>query len=366
MSREDSAQNLKRWADNFDFKISNQQVEPRLPFMREGTKLRRMPINFLYQQGGMGDYIAWSCALQWLVKNAPWVDGRVWAPEYFIEFARYLFDDAPGWKVYLIDDFGKFAEFKSLIRAPSDQQPQLINAVGASLLNLGFMYFANLEAAPEGVYYPELKLHLGHLPRELKELNGQYAVFTPGGTTHARLLRGRHINPLIRHAKSLGLTPVILGKHQLADIHKSYFADDLELQGAIDLREKTTLFQAAAAMKYAKYTFGYDNGLIHLAACTDATIIAGYNMEHPDRRRPVRRQGKWAEVTLTQDELSCIHCEKNIKLVCYHNFKNCFYEAQDKAEAEAKGEIYDTPKCTDILFSNDAKRFKDAIERLIT
>lgn len=325
-------------------------MEPDVPFLREGTVINRIPHNFTLTQGGMGDYICWTIAFQWLAKNAPWIDGRIFAPQYFIEFVRHFFDDIETWKVFLIDDFQKFAEPGSLIRGPNDQQPQLINAVGASLIDIGFAYFANLCPAPEGIHYPELKIDEAYLPKQLRGKEGKYAVFTPGGTTLARLVRARHINPLIAHAREQGLTPVFLGKHHLADVHRSYFDDDIDYASGIDLREKTTLLQAAAVMKYAAYSLGLDNGLLHLASCTDASVVFGYNIAHPSQRRPIRRQGRTEEILLTQKELACIHCQTNVKLLCYHNFKNC---------------IYDDFKCIDVLFENNGARWKAATERIL-
>lgn len=332
------------------FKVYNKTVVPTVPFLRENTAINIIPHNFTLTQGGMGDYICWTIAMQWLAENAPWIHGRIFAPGYFIDFARYFFDNHSHWKVFHIDDFAKFAEPGTLIRGPNDQQPQLINAVGASLIDIGFAYFCNLCPAPAGIHYPELKVDPSQLPKQLRGLEKKYAVFTPGGTTLARLVRAGHINPLIAHAKAQGFTPVFLGKHQLADVHRSYFDDDIDYEGGIDLREKTSLLEAAAIMKYAAYTLGLDNGLLHLACCTDAPVIFGYNIAHPSQRRPIRRQGVMVEVDLTQKELACIHCQTNVKLLCYHNFKNC---------------IYDDVKCIDVLFENDGARWKAAIERLL-
>ncbi len=347
------------------FKISTKTVTPDLPYLRPDTKLNKIPHNFTLTQGGMGDYICWTIALQWLVKEAPWIEGNIFAPGYFIEFARYFFDDVPGWKVYHIDDFQKYAPQGSLIRGPTDQNPQFINAVGASLVDIGFAYFANLAPAPEGVKYPVLDLSDSYLPREVRAMKGKYAVFTPGGTTFARTLRGRHINPLVEDALSRGLTPIFLGKHQLADVHRSYYADDVDFTKGLDLREKTSLLEAAAIMKYAAYTLGLDNGLLHLASCTDASVIFGYNIAHPSQRRPFRHSGMLEEIILTNKDLACIHCQTNVKLLCYHNFRNCLYEEQDQREAKEQG-IEWSPKCIDKIFENNGERWLPAIERILS
>lgn len=347
-----------------EFKIYDKKIEPKLPFLREGTVFNVIPHNFTLTQGGMGDYICWMIAFQWIAKNAPWIAGRIFAPGYFIEFARYFFDDNPNWKVYLIDDFAKYAEQGSLIRGPNDQNPQFINAVGASLVDIGFAYFANLSPAPTGICYPKLELDDSYLPRQFHGIKGKYAVFTPGGTTFARIIRGRHLNPLVADAVRRGLTPVFLGKHHLADIHCSYYDDDIDFSQGIDLREKTDLLEAAAIMKHAAYTIGLDNGLLHLACCTDASVVFAYNIAHPSQRRPIRHSGILEEIILTKEDLACIHCQTNVKLLCYHNFRNCIYEDIDKKEAADKG-IEWSPKCIEKIFENEGERFKAPIERIL-
>ncbi len=333
------------------FKCYEKKIEPDLPFLRPGTIFNTFPQNFTLTQGGMGDYICWCMAFQWLVKNSPWIEGRIFSPAYFIQFVQHIFDDVPNWKVFLIDDFSKFAEPGSLIRGPNDQQPQFINAVGASLIDIGFAYFANLCPAPAGVTYPKLDVNEKMLPKELRGKEKKYAVFTPGGTTLARIVRARHINPLIDDARERGLLPVFLGKHHLADVHASYYDDDINFEAGLDLREKTSLLQAAAIMKYSAYTLGLDNGLLHLACCTDAPVIFGYNIAHPSQRRPARHSGRMIEIVIPREELACIHCQTNVKLLNYHNFKNC---------------IYKDTQCIDLLFDNNGARFKTAIERILS
>lgn len=315
-----------------------------------GANTECFPINFELAGGGMGDYICWTPALQWISKNCPWVYGRIFAPAYFIEFVNHVFKDTPNWKVHLIERFKEFAEVGTLIRGLQTTPSQLLNATGCNLTELGFGFFANMNPMPPDTIYPQLDLDERPLHKALRHLDGDYVVFTPGGTTQARFVPARFLNPLIRFVKELGLTPVFLGKTQLADVHRSYFDEELLWSEGIDLREKTTILDAAKIMKHAACTLGLDNGLLHLAACTDASIIFGYNIAHPKERRPLRPKGKYIELTLTEEELKCIHCQTRYKLLYTHNFKNC---------------IRKDVKCLEILFENEGKRWKDAILEII-
>lgn len=320
-----------------------------LTHCRPDTRTEVFPINFELAGGGMGDYICWTPALQWIVKNCPWVHGRVWAPAYFIEFVRNIFEDTPNWEVGLIEQFKDKAEKSSLIRGLQSTPQQLLNATGTGLIELGFAYFANLNPIPPDTVYPTLKLEKP-IHKKLRGMEKKYVVLTPGGTTQSRFVPAKYWNPLIDHINSIGLTPVFLGKTQLADVHRSYFDDEIHFDKGIDLREGTTLLEAAKIMHESACVLGLDNGLLHLAACTEAPIIFAYNIAAPIDRRPLRKNGKLIELTIEKEELACIHCQTHLKLLYTHNFKNC---------------IYKDTKCIDILFENDGERWKKAIEEII-
>lgn len=307
------------------------------------------PINFEFCGGGMGDYICWTPALQWMIKNCPWVYGRIWTPAYFIEFVRHFFEDVPNWKINLIEKFKTEAEPKTLCRGLGSAPNQLLNATGCNLLRQGFANFVNLDRIPDGTMYPELKIDDSRLPKVLKRLDRPWIVFTPGGTTQARFVPARYWNPLIAFVKELGFMPVFLGKTQLQDVHRAYFDDEVHWNEGIDLREKTTLLEAAAVMKFSAATLGLDNGLLHLAACTDAPIIFAYNIADPVDRRPIRNSGKYIELTVPESELECIGCQTKYKLLYTHNFKNC---------------IRKDVKCIDLLFKNEGELWKKAIEEI--
>lgn len=315
----------------------------------EGINATCFPMNFELAGGGMGDYICWTPALQWIVNNCPWVHGRIWAPAYFIEFVRHFFEGVPNWKVDLIEHFKDKAEPGSLVRGLQSTPNQLLNATGANLMQLGFSNFANLNPMPVDTTYPELKL-TRPIHKKLRGLERKYVVFTPGGTTQSRFVSAKHWNPLIDFVNSLGLIPVFLGKTQLADIHRSYFDDEINYDRGLDLRESTSLLDAAKIMEEAACTIGLDNGLLHLAACTKAPIIFAYNIASPKDRRPIRKEGKFTELILSKEEMSCIHCQTEIKLLYHHNFKNCI--RRDTA-------------CIDKLFENGGDRWKKAILEII-
>lgn len=317
---------------------------------RDGARTECFPINFELAGGGMGDYLCWLPALQWIALNCPWVHGRIFAPAYFIQLVLNVFEGVPNWRVSLIERFKEESELGSLIRGLASAPNQLLNATGANLVRQGFCNFANLDTIPEGTTYPKLNLEKVKMPKPLRGLEKKYVVFTPGGTTQARFVPAKYWNPLIDWCLEKGLTPVFLGKTQMADVHRSYFDDEVHYEKGIDLREKTSLLEAARVLRDSLCAIGLDNGLLHLACCTDANVIFAYNIAAPCDRRPLRHSGKTIDLVLTKEELACIHCQTNLKLLYTHNFKNC---------------IYRDTKCIDLLFQNQGERFKKAIESFL-
>ncbi len=320
---------------------------------REGTKIPAFPMNFTYADGGMGDYICWTPALLWVAENCPFIEGRVYAPAFFIEFVRRAFKDYSRWKVFLAEKITEHYEENSLILGPGlNGHMQLLNAVGTHLLDLGFAYFANMSPPPGPGYYhyPEFNFPASAIPRKLTP--NKYVVFTPGGTTPTRQVPGAYWNPLIDFCLNRGLTPVFLGKNNMTKEHKAIFPEGTEYDRGLDFRDQTTTLEAAAIMQHAAAVIGLDNGLLHLAACVPSNIVFGYNIAAPSQRRPVRRlPGRLIDITLSKEELSCRHCQTHMKQQNLINFRNCFY-----------GDL----KCLDLLFDNGSGRWIRALDEILT
>ncbi len=321
---------------------------------REGTKVPCFPMNFTLADGGMGDYICWMSALLYCARTIPFVEGRIFAPAFFIEFVRHAMKPYPRWKIFLAERIHEHYEDNSLILGPGiDGHQQLLNAVGTHLLDLGFAYFLNMSPPPakeDGYHYPEFNFSEKSIPRKLTP--GKYVVLTPGGTTDTRRVPGAAWNPISDYCLSRGLTPVFLGKRNMTKDHGAIFPEGTDYAKGIDLRDQTTTLEAAAIMQHAAAVVGLDNGLLHLAACVPSNIVFGYNIAAPSQRRPVRRlPGRLVEVTLRDEELSCNFCQTRMKQQNLINFRNCFYADL---------------KCIDLLFADGSRRWTDALEEILS
>lgn len=317
---------------------------------------------FMFMNGGQGDYICWMTAIEWLMSEAKWIHGTIVIPTYFKEFAQYFLKPYPNWNWVEYKGINDVPNVNNIaFRGPVQLDRESLNATGAHLLTCGWVYFTNKEKAPLGwdryVRFKQEDLDQIELPVEAKGLErGKYIVITTGMTTDSRKTPPGAWNYIIEHVVERGLTPVFLGKSVMetgnqSNIHTTWH--NLRYDLGIDLRDKTTLMQCASILSRAACVVGHDNGLLHLAGCTDVPIVFGYNLASPDHREPRRphlpHNGCY-NVFLTREELACTFCQSMTNFVIGFNFRKCYY-----------GDSL----CMSLLFANKAERWKQKINEAL-
>lgn len=334
-----------------------QAVIPSADYFRPGTELPVLKLNVVFQGAGIGDYICYMPAIIWLAKNCPWLKTKLFVAREFMDFAKnVMWDYQSTWQVCPLDLINQMVEVDSAMRAPGItmngvKYNQLANGTGGHLVDVGFLYFCNLFPTPVGAdFYPVINFagmdH--HLPEGLHPKS--YVVFTTGAVSSNRTVPGEYWNPIIDHVKKKGYDPVFIGKRQINKDLKVTFPDGCNYEAGIDLRDKTSLLDAAWLMKNSAATLGLDNGMIHLAGCTNATIIAAYNMVDPRERVPKRRDGEIKVLSLSKDELSCAGCQTNMKSMFPHTFNRC---------------LYGDNKCISMLFGDGGEKWIKAFDELM-
>lgn len=294
------------------------------PPYREGTELPRTKVGICYNLGGLGDWINWTTAVQYAIESNPHTYGYVVTQKHFADLAHLWLDQyAPRFTVLTVetDDFRKVKELDDCyLICPAGGQ--YANTCGVNIFRLGFIYYNQTERIPP---------NWNHLPRvrgdeaDLTRFNlpESYAVITPYATADNKRLKARAINELVDGLLLEGITPAFIGKRDVAPDHKGIGDSGIEYGKGIDLRDNTTLREAACIMARSRFTFGLDNGLLHLAACSDTTIIWALTTVRPDMTIPPR---KGRTLVLTPPEsLSCRFCQNNMRYLTGHSFKNCLY-----------------------------------------
>lgn len=327
------------------------------PF-RKGTAIRKIRNAFILSGAGMGDFICYMPAILWVAKNCPWIEGYLFCREYFVEFARTVMaQNGFDWEVHPVEKMKQLMPKNVIVVGPGIElngkvMHQLFNGCGAHLVDVGFAYFANrLPLSDDEREYPQLEgLKRPHA-------SSTHVVFATGGLSPNRTVPGHYWNPIIDWVLKKCMTPVFLGKSEMSPTMKANFPDGCDYHCGIDLRDKTTMLEAAAIMKYARAVIGFDSGLLHLAGCTDANIVAGFGSVEPRERKPYRPAGKWT--ALRAENLPCIGCQTNMKMMFPHNFRNCLYKRQGP-----NGPEQDT-LCIDWLFKDGARAWIEALENVL-
>lgn len=342
---------LQREIDRLLGGLKFESVSPPSPPFRPNTELPITKHNMVFRGAGMGDYICYMPAMVWIAKNLKHVAGRIFVGEFFHEFAKNIMEQTgnTNWKVLDLEKFDELKEDGSYTKGPGithlgkTTNFQLMNGTGGNLVDLGFMYFANMFPPPYGEdCHPQLKF-------KRPQNQNKSVIFTTGAVSPSRTVPGSYWNPIIRHVKERGFTPVFLGTTRISEL-KVRFPDGCDYHEGVDLINQTTMMEAAEIMNNAACVIGLDNGLIHLAACTNAAIVCAYNMVSPEHRKPRNHPYPFRPIFLGTKDLSCTGCQSQPewKMMTPHNFRDCLY--QDL-------------KCIDLLFANDGKLFTDAFDK---
>jgi hypothetical protein len=317
---------------------------------RKGTKHPVRVFNFFLRQGGLGDYICHMPAFEYMAEMFPQVYGRLFANPPFTDVAKHIMKKYPHWDVHKVTQAEKVMKPGEMMFDPS-KYIKYVSAPGAHLLDLGFIYYCNQQAAVEPYNRMTSLKGLTHN----FELPERYAVVTPGATAKARTMPAEGFNAVCEHLISRGVTPVFLGKKDFAHMgaDSSYFAkidQEYNLDCGVNLLEQTTLLEAVAVMEGALMVVGLDNGLLHFAGCTDVPIIFGHSVTEVHHREIRRKRGKTINIALRKEDLACYACQSRMRFVIGHAFKYC---------------IYDDYKCLDLLFSNKAEAWARAIDEIL-
>lgn len=296
-----------------------------VPPYRSGTKLTDTEVALVFNAGGIGDYINWVPAIRYAIDSNPHIKGFILTPEYFADLAHlWLGQYSPRFKVVTYDRL----EDNEIIKTTTTVAPtrnQFANACGFHLMHLGFIYYTQIGKAPQGAaILPAINGNETEINPFL--LPDDYAVITTMSTARARTLPAEVINQVTDHLRERGITPVFLGREELTETYKAKNAAGIKTAGVIDLREKTTLTEAACIMAKAKFVFGLDNGLLHLASCSTVPVIAIFTTVDPTLRISPRRDGAKTYTIIPPDSLPCRFCNTKMRYVIGHDFNDCLYD----------------------------------------
>jgi ADP-heptose:LPS heptosyltransferase len=286
-------------------------------------------INVLFDDGGLGDCIARLPAVKFIYDNHSHVHIHLYVPDFFYDFAKSCLKGT--------EKRITVTKWSSIGKAHKSGYPTKIfrtnpyTNLASHMTEHAFQIICNTVPEDKNVLN-YLKPDLSKISIEHFNLPNNYVVITTGYTAPVREFLPEHINAISQYVESRGFTPVFLGKKNTASglehVIEGSFNTEIDYSVGIDLIDKTDLFQATKICQNAKAVVGLDNGILHLAGCTDVPIVGGFTTVNPIHRMPYRNGvlGDNYYAVVPPDTLKCRFCQSNWQFTYNHEFTTCKYE----------------------------------------
>jgi hypothetical protein len=226
---------------------------------------------------------------------------------------------------------------------------QTPNSINIPLIDWASLTLANCILKPEQKNY----LNLDYIKTDVSKfkLPNNYIILTCGYTSELKKLNPIVFKEIKNYLISLGFSIVVLGKEgNIVDgsrVLKVDILKEYDLSNTINLVNKTSILESLRIISKAEFILGVDNGLLHLAGCTNTPIIAAYTHKDPYYLMPYRNNQLGYNVyTITPSEDVCRFCMTNY-ILQNHDYKYC-----DKGTFEC---------CKSLTF----EKFKEQIDKVI-
>ena len=298
---------------------------------RKQKRPERKTVNLLLLDGGVGDHIASLVAVDYAIKRYPFITFLTWVPNYLLDLARHLIPNAN------IRNFTDLqTQYDHNLPTKTTKWDGITSSMKIHLLDYAFLKLLDENPSIEHKNY--LKIRPDEIP-VTHSLPDKYVVVTAGYTAKAREFPAHHVNKVVRFVKSKGYEAVFLGqtKTDTGIKHKieGNFDQHLNLKLGINLINETTLLEAAKIMHHAKAVVGVDNGLLHVAGCTNTAIVGGFTSVSPEIRMPVRNNilGYNFYPIVPEPSIGCCQCQEKTNFLYGHDYRSCIYDDRKCVEA---------------------------------
>lgn len=291
---------------------------------RDGTHFPKQNINFIFDDGGVGDNIARMSAMKYIQTHYSHVTPYLYVPDYFLQLGRNLIPDM------IIRPFSKGNKKFNATWPGRQTAIRQHDTLATHLVDHGFHVLSDRQVDIEHKNY--LKLNLERINIDKFKLPKEYIVITTGFTAPIREFKPEKVNAIVKYLNEKQMVVVFLGSYQTkvgynVENIKGNFNEEIDYSKGIDLINKTSLLEAGKIIARSKGIVGVDNGLLHLAGCTEVPIIAGFTSVEPKYRLPYRHnQLGWNCYVVVPPE-SCKErfFQSNWDFVYDHDFRTCYY-----------------------------------------
>ncbi len=313
--------------------------EGRSPF-RKPNDAAPIEVNVLLMDGGLGDNVARLSAVRSLLREYPHATAWLWAPDYFLEWARAcvpnIVDNPARCRPMPFSQYGLADFYKpELAQKATPAKDQVHTSLKTHLVEHAFTqlldrsWYENERLEP---YVAPANADATEDERALYKsaAGGDYVVVTTGFTASVRQWVAPEVNRFVRMVKEQrGLNVVFLGKRQtvtgVRENIEAAFDDRIDYSAGLDMRDKTSLIEARKIMQGARAVVGIDNGLLHIAWTTKTPVVAGFTSVRPEDRVPPEAAGR-THVVYPGEKLACRGCQSRMELILGHDFRLCYYK----------------------------------------
>lgn len=293
--------------------------------IRPGTEFPKLNVNFILNTGGIGDNIASLPALKYVKESYPWITPYIYVPEYFLPLIRNMLPNV------ISRPFSKMKKFYN--DTWPGRQTRLVghDSLSTHLVDYNFNCLANKQVDIK--YKNYLSLDCEAIDIEYFNLPEEYIVITTGFTAKIREFLPEKVNAIVQYLNERNIPVVFLGSKQAAtgsqncDPIIGNFNQEIDYTKGINLLNETTLLEAGKIIANSKCIIGLDNGLMHLAGCTEVPIIGAFTSVAPHLRNPYRHNElAWNCYNVIPPE-TCQDrfFQSDIDFVYDVDLRNCYY-----------------------------------------
>lgn len=292
---------------------------------RKGTEFPKLNVNFLFNSGGLGDNICCLQVMRFIKDTYPWVTPYIYVPDYFLELARNMLPDL------IVRPFSKLK--KQYNEQWPGRQTRLKghDSLSTHLVDYNFNCLANKQVDIKHKNY--LKLDTSRIHIEKFDLPKEYVVISTGFTAKIREFLPEKVNAISEFLNKRNMPVVFLGSKQAStgiegvDDIKGNFNNEIQYDKGINLIGKTSLLEAGKIIAESKCMIGLDNGLMHVAGCTDVPIIGAYTSVAPHLRLPYRNNelGYNCYTVIPPETCQDRFFQSDIDFLFDVDLRNCYY-----------------------------------------
>ncbi len=264
-------------------------------------------------------------AVNYTLKNSPWINLLCWVPNYLKDFAKHVLPPGANVKNFTEAEKQYNKNYNSRTTKWTSGHTQMrTNSVKFAYHMLCDYSPTDAECSYLSIKPEEIDVTRFNLPAKYVTIQGAYVE-------RVKTMPAETFNKIVEFVRNKGYEPVFLGKTAndvgtnnlkiLAQVEKQYKLD------GINLIDKTNLLESAKIIHDSKLLICMDGGLLHLAGFSKTPVVSGFTFVTPQQIMPIRDGivGKDIYPVEPDESLACRGCQSNFNLLYGHDFRNCYY-----------------------------------------